>query len=155
MSKRRYAETTTAWDQDASRWASSKWPSTELFLWGHCGFYVSTPHRSSLLSASVCTRPISRAYLRNYLSNCLQILHATPQGGLNVLFGVAAVLSHIFTSVPWHNYMFCHTLPEHYLRSYLSDCLQILHTPPRGFRMKCLLEVAVLWFAIGSVLWPT
>ena len=31
---------------------------------------------------------VSRAYLGMYLSDCLQILHTTPLGGLVVLFGV-------------------------------------------------------------------
>ena len=30
---------------------------------------------------------VSGAYLRMYLSDCLQILHTTPQGGLVVLLG--------------------------------------------------------------------
>ena len=31
---------------------------------------------------------VSRAYLWKYLSDCLQILHTTPLGGLDVPFGV-------------------------------------------------------------------
>ena len=31
---------------------------------------------------------VSRAYLRKYLSDCLQILHTTPPDGLVVPFGV-------------------------------------------------------------------
>ena len=31
---------------------------------------------------------VSGAYLRKYLSDCLQILHTTPLGGLVVPFGV-------------------------------------------------------------------
>ena len=35
---------------------------------------------------------VSGAYLRNYLSDCLQISHTTPLGGLVVPLGVALLL---------------------------------------------------------------
>ena len=37
---------------------------------------------------AVCEHFVSRAYLRMYLSDCLQILHTTSLGGLVVPFGV-------------------------------------------------------------------
>ena len=36
---------------------------------------------------AVCKHFVSGAYLRMYLSDCLQILHTTPLGGLVVPFG--------------------------------------------------------------------
>ena len=37
---------------------------------------------------AVCKQFVSGAYLRKYLSDCLQILHTTPLGGLVVPFWV-------------------------------------------------------------------
>ena len=37
---------------------------------------------------AVCEHFVSVAYIRMYLSDCLQILHTAPLGGLVVSFGV-------------------------------------------------------------------
>ena len=48
-----------------------------------------------------------------------------------------------------------HIFTSQYVRNYLSDCLEILHTtPPGGLDVYFGVTVGLLWPTIGSVLWP-